>query len=90
MPKAGYPSAGLDFSPRIGYNSTAIGEIPKWSKGPHSKCGSRAIPGQGFESLSLRHERTVILIEIAVLFFLCYDERGKEAEEVSDVLDDDW
>ena len=37
-----------------------------------------------------RHKRTVILIEIAVLFFLCYDERVKEAEEVSDVLDDDW
>ena len=42
---------------------TAFGEIPKRSKGPHSKCGSRAIPGQGFESLSLRHICTEAMIQ---------------------------
>ena len=45
------------------------GEIPKRSKGPHSKCGSRAIPGQGFESLSLRHNSTLILIELGCCSF---------------------
>ena len=36
------------------------------------------------------HKRTVILIEIAVLFFLCYDERRDESEGLSALLDDDW
>ena len=42
------------------------------------------------KSLLLRHKRTVILIEIAVLFFLCYDERRDESEGLSALLDDDW
>ena len=38
----------------------------------------------------LTHKRTVILIEIAVLFFLCYDGRKDEDEGLSALLDDDW
>ncbi len=42
------------------------------------------------ESHPVRHKRTVILIEIAVLFFLCYDERRNVAEGLSAIPEDDW
>lgn len=38
----------------------------------------------------LFHKRAVILIEVAVLFFLCYDERRDEAESLPALPKDDW
>ena len=40
------------------------GDVPKWLKGPDSKSGRRVLPVQEFESLHLRHNATVILIEL--------------------------
>ena len=44
---------------------------------------------RGFESYHLRFKSTVI-VRIAVLFYLWYDERRAEAEGLSALPDGDW
>lgn len=52
------------------------GEVPKWLKGPHSKCGRPLIAAQEFKSLLLRQKTRgfpQFLREAA--FFLCVQKR---------------
>ena len=39
------------------------GDVPKWLKGPHSKCGRLLTATREFKSLHLRQRITVILIQ---------------------------
>ena len=38
----------------IGKIIKSNGDVPKWLKGPHSKCGRSVTPAQEFKSLHLR------------------------------------
>ena len=42
---------------RAGRAALRFGDVPKWLKGPHSKCGRRLISAREFESLHLRQLR---------------------------------
>ena len=51
-------------------------DVPKWLKGPHSKCGRAAIPSREFKSLHLRQykmkETTHILYKLDFAWFFLY------------------
>ena len=46
-----------------------LGDVPKWLKGPHSKCGRVLIAPREFKSLHLRQKRN--LPSRAGFFFRC-------------------
>lgn len=49
---------------------TYCGEIPKWFKGPVLKTGRWVTPTQGFESLSLRHTKSLEIVRFQGFYFL--------------------
>ena len=49
----------LIFHLRCAIIFKSYADVPKWLKGPHSKCGRTAIPSREFKSLHLRHVHIV-------------------------------
>ena len=57
-----------DDFPRGIAGKRIYGDVPKWLKGPHSKCGRRLKSARGFKSLHLRHAGASV-ISLAPAFF---------------------